>query len=567
VALIGRTALGPDSRRFHALSRAEREAEKDVIRERLARDGHAKVTPVMVDKAHAALERAAEIHDTVAALAAAGAHVTYHEADVCDCARLENVLAEIRRVHGPITTLIHGAGVEVSRTLEKKSLEEFQSVHRPKTLGAWNLSWLCREDPLHQVVAISSIAGRFGSPAQVDYSAANGFLDLWARMYQHRRGARGTSLIWSAWAEQGMAWRSPFVRENAERSGLGFIEPGVGARAAVDEIVAGSADVEVVLHRGLGEVGDPELMGADPGGSPFIDWCERGADGATTFGRRFSARRDAMLDQHRLGSTPLMPGVGLMEMMAEAHALTTEQHQGALVFRELEFAHALKFYRDEARDVQVRIAPTAAQPDGALTMQAWSPFRSPVGAVVEERLYARALVSREAANPLDESPVSWSLGACERMTFKRALAPAPSLKQGIELGPLLNDVGRPGHDPASSEVLLGEIGIVTRIPFPRAQLSEPRYPHARLHANPAFLDCMHQAAAVFCVLKTGAIHLPVGAQEFTVFEAPNQDARYEVIARIRDRLPDRMVFDVALLREGGTLCCFARKVVLRRTGQ
>jgi hypothetical protein len=103
--------------------------------------------------------------------------------------------------------------------------------------------------------------------------------------------------------------------------------------------------------------------------------------------------------------------------------------------------------------------------------------------------------------------------------------------------------------------------------LPRAQLSEPRYPHARLHANPAFLDCMHQAPAVFCVLKTGAIHLPVGAQELIVFEPPKQDARYEVVARVCERLPDRTVFDVALLREGGTLCCFARKVVLRRTGQ
>jgi len=565
VALIGRTALGPDTRKFHALSKQEREAERDAIGERLARSGQ-RVTPVLVDKAYAALERAAEIHDTLAALDAAGARVTYHEADVCDGARLGSVLAEIRRVHGPITTLIHGAGVEVSHSFDKKSLKEFQSVHRTKTLGAWNLSWLCRGEPLRRVVAISSIAGRLGSPAQIDYSAANGFLDLWARTYQHRPGCRGVSLIWSAWAEQGMAWRNAFVRENSEKSGLGFIDPTVGARAAVGEILADDADVEVVFHRGLGDLLDPELAETDLTCHPFVDWVERAADRPVALWRRFSPGRDAMLDQHRLGTTSLMPGVGLMEMMSEAHAIASGEREGALVFRQLEFVDALKFYRDAGRDVQVRIAePGAGQ--ARLCMEVWSPFHSSQGAIVEDRLYARATLSREVGNPPAESPASWDVGPAERMTFARALELAATIRQGVVLGPLLNDARRAGHDPTTTEVLVGDTGIVTRIALPKTQLSEPRYPYARLHINPAFLDCMHQAPAIFSLIKTGSVYLPVGAEEFTVFEAPKQDARYDVIAKVCEKAPDRILFDVALMREGEHLCCFGRRVILRRTGQ
>jgi NAD(P)-dependent dehydrogenase (short-subunit alcohol dehydrogenase family)/acyl carrier protein len=558
LAIIGRTALGPETRSFHELAPSDRENEKDVIRDRLIHSGQ-RATPAMVDKAYAALERAAEIHDTLAALEAAGAHVTYHEADVCDGARLASVLAEVRRVHGPITTLIHGAGIEISRTLEKKSLEEFQSVLRTKVLGAFNLGWLCREDPVRRVVAISSIAGRLGSPAQIDYAAANGFLDLWARLHQHR-GVRGLSLIWSAWAQQGMAWRNAFVRENGERSGLGFIDPAAGARAAVNEILADGGDVEVVLHRGLGDVLDPELADHDPRFFPFIDWSEHAADGGATLWRHFSPKRDGMLDQHRLGKTSLMPGVGLMEMMAEAHALTSTQHEGALVYRQLEFSDALKFYRDAGRDVQVRVAGPR--------MEVWSPFRSPQGDIVEDRLYARAQVTREAVSPPEESPALWDLGRnTDRMSFARAIEKAATYRQGMTLGPLMTESSRPGHDPAANQVVVGEHGILTRIRLPKAQLSEPRYPHARLHVNPAFLDSMHQAAAIYCILKTGSIHLPVGADQFTIFQPPSQDANYDVIALVCDRSSDRLWFNVALLHEGRQIFCLARRVELRRTGQ
>jgi hypothetical protein len=201
-------------------------------------------------------------------------------------------------------------------------------------------------------------------------------------------------------------------------------------------------------------------------------------------------------------------------------------------------------------------------------MEVWSPFRSSQGMMEEYRLYARAQVSREAVDPPAESPAHWSLGKpTERMTFARALEVAATLRQGVNLGPLLTESSRAGHDPTANEVLVGEDSIVTRIELPKAQLTEPRYPLARLHVNPAFLDSMHQAAAIYSILRTGSVYLPVGAEEFVIFEAPKQDARYDAIARVCDRTPDRIWFDVALLREGGRLCCLARRVILRRTGQ
>jgi hypothetical protein len=256
-----------------------------------------------------------------------------------------------------------------------------------------------------------------------------------------------------------------------------------------------------------------------------------------------------------------MPGVGLMEMMAEAHAVLTGSRQGALVYRQLAFADALKFYRDGGRDVRVR----ASGPG----MQVWSVFRSPQGDIVEDRLYARAQLSRESVPPPAESPAVWDLGRItDRMSFASGFEMATKMHAGgVKLGPLLSESSRPGHDPAANQLVMGENGILTRIGLPKAQLSEPRYPLARLHVNPAFLDSMHQAAAIFSLFKTTSVYLPVGAEEFTIFETPNQDANYDVIAVLRERSADRLWYDVAMLREGRQLFCLAHRVELRRTGQ
>ncbi len=570
VALVGRTAIDDEARRFHALPPAARPAQKDALRERL-RAVFARVTPVMVEDAYAGLERAAEILDTVARLEAAGCRVSYHAADVCDRAQLQAALEEVRRLHGPITTLLHGAGREVSRRLEKKSLDEFRAVHRAKTLGACHLGALCAQDPLRRVVAISSISGLLGSAVQVDYAAANAFLDLWTRAYRRARGIRGASLVWSGWAERGMAWRNAFLREHAENAGLNFIAPEEGGRAAVREILSANPEVEVVLHRGLGGLVDPELAATPLAAAPFVDWVSHGAGRMPVVYRRFSPRRDALLDQHRLAGTSLMPGVGFLELMAEAHELVlgedAREAGQPYVFRQLAFKDAFKLYREAPRDVLVRSAAAESAGGQALRMEVWSPFQSQAGGPAEERLYCTAVVSREPIAPPAEPPARWALGGDEKTDYARLLPkPGDGLEKNVLFGPIFNDARRAGHSPAELEVTYGKDGIWTRVPLPRAQLSEPRYPLARLRINPAFLDALHQAGAVYCILQTGQVYLPVGAEEFAVLVPPTEEGQYDVVARVTDRTQDLYHFDVAMLR-GERLCCLARNVAFRRIRQ
>jgi hypothetical protein len=141
------------------------------------------------------------------------------------------------------------------------------------------------------------------------------------------------------------------------------------------------------------------------------------------------------------------------------------------------------------------------------------------------------------------------------------------MKQSVRLGPLFNDSQRPGHSREETAIVHGVSGIWARAPLPKEQLAEPRYPLAQFLVNPAFLDSMHQAGALFSIRLTGRIFLPVGADEFVIFAPIKQDGCYDVFAKIVKRTEDRFWYDIALLRERKDLCCLARNVVFRRIEQ
>ena len=61
-------------------------------------------------------------------------------------------------------------------------------------------------------VSMGSVAGRFGNPGQVDYSAAN---DAMARVCMAR--PRSLHVDWTAWADVGMAVRGGMERLLTDR--------------------------------------------------------------------------------------------------------------------------------------------------------------------------------------------------------------------------------------------------------------------------------------------------------------------------------------------------------------
>ncbi|MEU8028452.1 SDR family NAD(P)-dependent oxidoreductase [Streptomyces sp. NPDC049099] len=166
----------------------------------------------------------AEAESWVEALRARGVTVHLARADVADPQGLAAALDRVRDL-GPITGIVHAAGVVDDATVPNLSDERVLRVLAPKVLGTVLLTQLVPE--AESLVLFSSVAGVLGSAGQSPYSAANAFQDAWAH-HLALAGRQALSLDWGAWAGVGLVTRSATRTETTRRSGLIAFSPEEG---------------------------------------------------------------------------------------------------------------------------------------------------------------------------------------------------------------------------------------------------------------------------------------------------------------------------------------------------
>jgi acyl carrier protein len=140
---------------------------------------------------------------------------------------LEQVLARFGALHG----VIHAAGVPGIGLLQMKSAEQVSQVLAPKVMGTLVLDRLLKNQDLDFLILYSSIASIIGGPGQIDYCAANAFLDAFAHRNATRHG-RTIAVNWGEW--QWNAWEAGlsgyetelqnFLKQNRQRVGIHFDE-------------------------------------------------------------------------------------------------------------------------------------------------------------------------------------------------------------------------------------------------------------------------------------------------------------------------------------------------------
>ena len=140
----------------------------------------------------------------LAALRAAGANVTVVTADVTNIARMREVLADIRATRGGLHGIVHAAGVVDDRALLDKEQVDIERVLAAKVYGTLVLDEVTRDQPLDMFVVFSSTSTVTGPAGQLDYVAANAFLEAFAQANPDRV----TAISWGAWADVGMAVES-----------------------------------------------------------------------------------------------------------------------------------------------------------------------------------------------------------------------------------------------------------------------------------------------------------------------------------------------------------------------
>jgi acyl carrier protein len=100
--------------------------------------------------------------------------------------------------------VVHAAGVPGVGIIALKTREAAERVLAPKVLGTLALERALSGLTLDFFVVCSSLAALAGGAGQVDYCAANAFLDAWAAA-RRAAGQPTIAIDWDAWQQVGMA--------------------------------------------------------------------------------------------------------------------------------------------------------------------------------------------------------------------------------------------------------------------------------------------------------------------------------------------------------------------------
>ena len=241
-------------------------------------------------------------------LEALGAEVMVIAADVCNIDEMRTALEQVQDRFGRIHGVIHAAGAIDDAPLLAKTVGSVESVFAPKVHGLRVLDALLPDGAVDRIVVFSSTSTLTAPAGQVDYVAANEYLNAWARARTGK--TRVLSLNWGIWAEVGMA-----AEAMAQRLGHG------------------------------------PAMPETPVAVPLLD--SAGFD--SRMNRQFKATYDTgmwLLDEHRTkDATALVPGTGLLEIAVQS--LHAQGEVEPFEIADLTFFRALEV--DEPREIRVTL--------------------------------------------------------------------------------------------------------------------------------------------------------------------------------------------------------------------
>lgn len=226
-----------------------------------------------------------------------GAEILVLKGDVGDYQQMEQVVAQATKRFGKIHGVIHSAGIPGGGIIQLKKPAAAEQVMAPKVIGTLVLDHVLKEQPLDFFLLCSSVNSILSIFGQVDYSAANAFLDAFAFHKTASDDIFTVSINWDTWQEVGMA---------------------------VDAVSNDTAH-------------------------PLLDRYIPGEPNRETYITRFKLSSHWVLKEHMImGNIGLVPGVTYLEMVRAAF----EKNAGnrTVEIRDVYFLNPMMVEEDEERD-------------------------------------------------------------------------------------------------------------------------------------------------------------------------------------------------------------------------
>ncbi|WP_108395461.1 type I polyketide synthase [Devosia submarina] len=283
-----------------------------------------------------------------------GAEVLVLRGDVTNPLEVKNAIDQIKGKWGGLTGVLHTAGTVDDAPLLAKTVDSAELVLAPKVLGTMVLAEALADQPIELLVLFSSTSSDIAPAGQVDYVAANAFLNAFAEAESARADRKTIAVHWGIWNQIGMASRS--IAEVSEATKL--IRPAQG---------------------------------------PFFQrWIDEG-DGTRWLEADISAAGNWLFDEHRLAiGEALMPGTGYIELIGQA---MREAELPNFAIEDLQFRTPM--FAPEGTSVSVRLRIDYAA-DG---------YEVTVAAKINEAVTVHAVARLASMRPI---PANIDIGQIER---------------------------------------------------------------------------------------------------------------------------------------------------------
>jgi acyl transferase domain-containing protein/acyl-CoA thioesterase FadM len=298
-----------------------------------------------------------EVHRELERLRRLPGRVFYHAVDLTRAADVERAVAEIVETHGSVDWIVHGAGVQFSKRLERRSLEELRATLDVKLGGLHHLVTACgaRRGALVPVHVLTSAYSFYGNDGQPDYGAANETLDRLCALARAHGHGPWSSIGWLGWDGIGMTRGSEYAAL-AEERGLSRIGPALGRRIFLDVLDDRTRSaINVQLSPAERARYGVRVVASQP---------DRARADAVCSVHDVDLDALAFLAHHRVRGQPTIPGAFALDWFVQAAVAAAERHdRGApeiAVLEDISFSRLLR--KGDAYRISAR-AELAGSPD------------------------------------------------------------------------------------------------------------------------------------------------------------------------------------------------------------
>ncbi|MEA2060259.1 MAG: SDR family NAD(P)-dependent oxidoreductase [Thermodesulfobacteriota bacterium] len=453
-----------------------------------------KTAPTELEKQYRKIASSREIKTNIKQIRSAGSQVKYFSGDIRDSHRVNEIIDEVKNTWGPVTAVIHGAGILEDKLICDKNEAQFSRVFDTKVMGLTHLAKAVTAEHLKFFILFSSVAARTGNTGQADYAMANEVLNKYAqKKAKENTSCRFISINWGPW-EGGMV--SPGLQQEFLKRGIDLISLETGAEKFIEEMEINSDhDVEVIIGAEI----IPEKTSVPLKNKPVCAPADNNF--STAFTHPAGIDTYPVLNAHIIDNEPVVP----FALFAEWFAHGAEYANPGLYFAGLDRMRLLKGIKPGTSTIDIDIRT------GKCT-RADTEFETEIQAIssTADQKHCHARATAVLSNKLPDPPVHNASSPRDMKPF--SMSPQSAYETILFHGTQLQAIKKiTGCSARTIEVTASRSGS------PSAWIKKPF--KKKWTIDPLLLDAAFQAAILWAYENTGQVCLPAYMDKFRVYSS------------------------------------------------